>query len=103
LAWQPLHREKDNDMFNWIIRNGLLVDGTGDKPFLADIAVKDGWIARIGNLDGDAERVIDATGKIVARASSICIRIPITPSRLIQTQKAASVRGLPPCSPGIVA
>lgn len=48
-----------------VIRGGEIVDGTGDAPYRADVAVKDGVIAAIGpNLPrGRAE--IDAEGRIV--------------------------------------
>lgn len=53
--------------FDLIIRNGTVVDGTGMPKLVADVAVNDGVIARIGGLKGDtADREIDATGLIVA-------------------------------------
>ena len=53
-------------MYTLLIRNGTLVDGTGQKPFQADLAVADGKIVRIApHLLGEAERVIDATGRYV--------------------------------------
>jgi N-acyl-D-amino-acid deacylase len=58
--------EDENKMYDLIIKNALIVDGTGNKPYLADIAVIDEMIARIGKFDGQAERIIDATGKIAA-------------------------------------
>lgn len=51
--------------YDLIIRNGTLVDGTGQPAYQADIAIRDGHIAAIGQLEGDAERVIDAEGLIV--------------------------------------
>src|SRR5712672_2649301 len=49
-----------------LIRNGLLIDGTGSPGTVADVAVADGRIAAIGrNLAGDATRLIDATGLAV--------------------------------------
>ncbi|MBW2422088.1 MAG: amidohydrolase family protein [Deltaproteobacteria bacterium] len=48
-----------------IIRGGLVVDGSGDEPFEADVAVSAGRIAEIGSeLKGD--QVIDASGALVA-------------------------------------
>jgi len=47
------------------ITGGTLVDGTGAEPRIADIAVKDGKIAAIGVVSGDAARAIDASGCIV--------------------------------------
>lgn len=49
-----------------IISGGTLVDGTGAEPRKADVAVDDGMISRVGDLsDAEAERTIDATGKLV--------------------------------------
>ena len=53
-------------MYDLIIKNGTVVDGTRKKPFSADICVKDGKIAKIGVADGEAKKVIDAGGHIVA-------------------------------------
>ena len=52
--------------FDLIIRGGTIVDGTGADRFTGDVAVKDGVIAAIGHIDGNAAREIDASGKIVA-------------------------------------
>ncbi|NVE93843.1 N-acyl-D-amino-acid deacylase family protein [Altererythrobacter lutimaris] len=52
--------------FDLIIRGGTVVDGTGAKRFTADVAIKDGLIAQVGTVSGDADEEIDATGKIVA-------------------------------------
>lgn len=48
-----------------VIKNGLVIDGTGSPGRLADVRLEDGRITDIGaNLDGDA--VIDASGRAVA-------------------------------------
>lgn len=47
------------------IAGGTVVDGTGAPPRRADVAVRDGHIAAIGDGIGDAARTIDATGAIV--------------------------------------
>jgi N-acyl-D-aspartate/D-glutamate deacylase len=53
--------------FDTIIRGGRIVDGTGSPSFYADLGIRDGRVAAIGDLSGcDAPTVIDATGKIVA-------------------------------------
>lgn len=53
-------------MFDYIIRNGRVIDGSGGEAYDADIAVLGGMIAAIGpNLDGDAREEIDASGLIV--------------------------------------
>ena len=53
-------------MFDTVIRNGTIVDGTGAPGRVADLAIRDGRIAEIGDCDGDAARTVDATGRIVA-------------------------------------
>ncbi|MCZ8170764.1 MAG: D-aminoacylase [Brevundimonas sp.] len=52
--------------YDLIIRGGTIVDGTGAPRFTGDIAVKDGLIAAVGSIKGDAADEIDAAGKIVA-------------------------------------
>jgi N-acyl-D-amino-acid deacylase len=50
-----------------IIKNGKIIDGTGNPWFYGDIAVKDGKILAVGKLSGwRAGKIIDATGLIVA-------------------------------------
>ena len=51
--------------FDLIIRGGTIVDGTGGERFTGDIAVKDGLIAQVGEIRGDADEEIDAAGMIV--------------------------------------
>ncbi|MEH6551302.1 MAG: amidohydrolase family protein [Pseudomonadales bacterium] len=52
-------------MYDLIIRNGKLVDGSGAPAYKGDLAVKDGVIAAIGEVVGSAPREIDANGLIV--------------------------------------
>ena len=59
-------------MYDLTITGGSVVDGTGDKPFRADIGIKDGRIVEVRRRDGDdsglqgeAAETIDATGRIV--------------------------------------
>jgi len=47
------------------IVGGTVVDGTGAAPREADVAVKDGRIVAIGACEGEAARVIDASGMLV--------------------------------------
>ena len=58
-------------MFDPIIRNANLVDGTGAPAQQADITVKDGKIAEIGAIDAKAKTEIDAKGDLVTPAGSI--------------------------------
>lgn len=52
--------------YDLIIRNGLLVDGTGSEPQTGDLAITNGKIAAIGQVDGDAKQELDAKGQAVA-------------------------------------
>jgi N-acyl-D-amino-acid deacylase len=63
----PLAQQAAVPAYDLVITNGRVVDGTGNPWFRADVAVKDGRIARIGHIDaGQALEVIDARGQIVA-------------------------------------
>ncbi len=53
-------------MFDIIIKNGKIIDGTGSPAYLSDVAVKDGKIVKVcRNIKGDAKEVIDARGLVV--------------------------------------
>ena len=52
--------------YDLLIRNGLIVDGSGMPGYRGDISVKDGIIVEIGKLSGSADRTIDAEGLVVA-------------------------------------
>ncbi len=54
------------ETYDLIVRHGRVVDGTCNPAFFADVAVKDGRIAAMGRITGDAKKEIDATGLIVA-------------------------------------
>ena len=51
--------------YDLIVRGGTIVDGTGQDRFTGDIAVKDGLIAQVGEVSGDAAEEIDAQGHLV--------------------------------------
>lgn len=53
-------------MSDLIIKNGMVIDGTGKQAYRADIAVIKGKIGKIGDLSADtASRTIDATNMYV--------------------------------------
>ncbi|MEO8460375.1 MAG: D-aminoacylase [Dokdonella sp.] len=79
--------------YDVIIRNGHIIDGTGSPWYSADLAIKDGRIAAIGQLaDAQAKRSIDAHGMVVAPGfidmlgqSEITVLIdPRLPSKIFQ-------------------
>lgn len=54
-------------VFDLIIRNGTVIDGTGSAGFSADVAIKGDSIVTVGELAENAEaaREVDAAGKVV--------------------------------------
>jgi len=54
-------------IFESLIKNGVLIDGTGNPWFKADVGISEGKIAQIGKLENaKAKRVVDARGLIVS-------------------------------------
>lgn len=49
-----------------IIKNGLIVDGTGSEPYMGDILIDEGKITAIGKVDGQAEQELNADGAVVS-------------------------------------
>ncbi len=53
--------------FDLVVKNGMIVDGSGLPRYRADIAVKDGKIAEIGRINGAAAKeTMDADGRVVS-------------------------------------
>jgi len=50
---------------NLVIRNGTIVDGTGRPRFLGDLAIDDGVITAIGEINEKGITELDATGLLV--------------------------------------
>src|SRR6202045_651772 len=53
-------------MYDLIIRNGTIVDGSGMPRFMGDVGIAGGKIAAIGKIREGARETIDADGHIVA-------------------------------------
>lgn len=53
--------------YDWLFRNVRVIDGAGNPWYYADVAVKDGKIAAIGDLvNAEADKVVDGVGKALA-------------------------------------
>jgi len=52
-------------MLDIVIRGGTLVDGSGGEAHPGDLGIRDGRIVAIGEVEEEAARAIDATGKVV--------------------------------------
>ena len=63
-----------------LVRNARIVDGTGAPRFAGDVAVKDGLIAAVGTVHGDATQEIDASGRIVGTNIIFALVHSLTPA-----------------------
>jgi N-acyl-D-aspartate/D-glutamate deacylase len=52
-------------MYDIVIRGGMVVDGSGEDRFEADVAIRDGMIVEVGQSVGPGEHEVDASGKLV--------------------------------------
>lgn len=52
--------------YDVLIKGGRIVDGTGKPAYPADLAIEGGRIAALGQVDGPATQIIDASGHVVA-------------------------------------
>lgn len=54
-------------VYEVVLQNGRIVDGTGAPWYIGDVAVHEGTIVRIGRIPAEAgKRVIDCTGLVIA-------------------------------------
>jgi N-acyl-D-aspartate/D-glutamate deacylase len=52
--------------YDLVIKNGTMIDGKGSKRQRADIGIKDGLIARIGEIEAESKATVDASGLVVS-------------------------------------
>jgi N-acyl-D-amino-acid deacylase len=53
-------------MLDLVIRDGLIVDGSGLPGRRGDVSIHDGRVVAVGGRAGESRRVLDATGQVVA-------------------------------------
>ena len=51
--------------YDIVIKNGMVIDGSGGARYRGDIAIQDGVIARIGRVSERGQQTIDADGHVV--------------------------------------
>jgi N-acyl-D-amino-acid deacylase len=97
--------------YDLLIRNGRLIDGTGAPAFHGNVAVADGRIVGIGDVDGLADEVIDASDCVVSPGfidphthydAQICWDSDLTPSSwhgVTSVMMGNCGVGLAPCLP----
>ena len=59
--------------YDLVIRSGSVIDGTGQQPFTADVAIKNGKIAATGRVSGHGDREVNADGALVTPGFLISI------------------------------
>jgi len=52
--------------FDLVVKNGMIVDGSGLPRYRGDVGVKDGKIVEVGRVSGAAKETLDAEGRVVA-------------------------------------
>lgn len=52
-------------MFDLVLRQGTIVDGTGAPAFVGDVAIQGDRIVAVGSFEGSGTREIDCTGKLI--------------------------------------
>jgi dihydroorotase len=53
-------------MLDLTVRNGRIVDGTGNPWFYGDVGIKDGVIVSVGRVAQGSEKTIDVRGKVIS-------------------------------------
>ena len=56
---------RNNNIHDFVIRNGKIIDGSGKKPFIGDIAIDDEKISLVGFVANSGKKEIDAKGNLV--------------------------------------
>ncbi len=56
---------ENNNLHDVVIRNGKIIDGSGKNQFTGDIAIDDGTISLVGNVEHSGRKEIDAKGNLV--------------------------------------
>ena len=52
-------------MHDLVVRNARIIDGSGSPEFSGDLAISDGVVTDVGNVDGLSRQEIDADGQLV--------------------------------------
>jgi len=78
-------------MYDLLIKNGYTIDGTGSAAYRADVGVKDGDIVALGQLEGEAAKIIDA-GRLVVSPGFIDLHTHSDLSFLLDPTAQSKVR-----------
>ena len=78
-------------MYDLLIKNGYIIDGTGGAAYRSDVGVKNGDIAALGQLEGEAAKTIDA-GRLVVSPGFIDLHTHSDLSFLLDPTAQSKVR-----------
>ena len=82
-------------MYDIVIRNGTLVDGSGAVGRLSDVAIKAGRIVAVGqDIEGPGDREIDATGLLVTPCWQHLALPPAAAARLRNRRRPRLTHGV---------
>ena len=56
----------EDPKYDVILLNGKIIDGSGTEPYTGSVGIKNDKIVAIGNLQGKARQVINATGLVIS-------------------------------------
>lgn len=90
-AWRLPVIAQTAEPYDIVIRNGRVLDGSGNPWILADVAIKDGKFVKVGRVIGQGKREIDARGKYVSpgwidmldASGNVLMRNPVADSKLM--------------------
>ena len=54
------------EMFDLVLRNGQIIDGSGSPAYHGDVAIKSGRIVAVGKVDGIGKKEIDVSNNVIA-------------------------------------
>jgi len=58
--------EESDDMFDYILKNGIIITGDGSRPYLGELAIEGGTIKKMGSaIEEEAGYIIDVQGKYI--------------------------------------
>jgi N-acyl-D-amino-acid deacylase len=66
IALASLSAQAEDAAYDVVIRDGRVLDGAGNPWVPADVAIKGGYIVKVGEVPGKGAREIDASGKYVS-------------------------------------
>jgi len=82
-------------VYDLLIKNALIIDGTGEKGYKGDVGIINDRIKSVGETTGKAKKVIDATGKYLCPGfidshSHSDLSIPVNPTNSFKLEQGVT-------------